>query len=542
MFNASESNPLKTSDMNRFLDSPTVKNAFQKNLPQISCLRAPESVKKHASYFESHLQSNNSNESANFDQNATLIERKAETQPILQENFQLEPENNGPQPKAMNADVISEKMERASNKFEINALISKLSQLQNNHHTSDSSPMLNENQIFDLEENTLFSNKVKGFGDHQKTVKSAMLPSFRDRTFPTKSRTLNLDSSEVSDFELDRGNGNGGLMQSIFQNLRNSDYGCKTVRPLDKSNHNFVKQPSEIPCGIIKTEKRHFSGKLNVQQIGSDATEKRGFCKNLFAKHFSNDDEDEVEVENERSLTLLQGPAKKLFMDSPGLRFCQQLSGSNASTALNSLNPSNRNSNDVITPPQFLQSSSIGAELFEEEPKFSQPKPHLMLNEDKVIPSPTLASQDVHSFLPERTFLSSVCMLKDSKIQPGTSPRIGSYLNVDLKSSPSKNSLSELPESSRFSVGYEKCEELGRGTFGKVYRCIGRIDGAEYAVKVIPQRSRGISRVDRALNEIQIHAAVSQNEESYFSRYYNSWAEDGNFYLVVTYKFLSLSL
>ena len=76
---------------------------------------------------------------------------------------------------------------------------------------------------------------------------------------------------------------------------------------------------------------------------------------------------------------------------------------------------------------------------------------------------------------------------------------------------------------------------IGNGSFGKVYKCVHKLDKNEYAVKETFRKFVGKHRV-AGLNEIQALASLTViEEETNVVRYYNSWVEDEKLYLVVHY-------
>mmetsp|Transcript_9592 Transcript_9592/g.17204 ORF Transcript_9592/g.17204 Transcript_9592/m.17204 type:complete len:596 (+) Transcript_9592:92-1879(+) len=79
--------------------------------------------------------------------------------------------------------------------------------------------------------------------------------------------------------------------------------------------------------------------------------------------------------------------------------------------------------------------------------------------------------------------------------------------------------------SSRFEEDFQRLELLGRGAFGEVWRCRHRLDGQEYAVKMVEYHSSldDAAQVERrALREAQTIAGISHAN---VVRYHNAWVE-----------------
>jgi hypothetical protein len=56
---------------------------------------------------------------------------------------------------------------------------------------------------------------------------------------------------------------------------------------------------------------------------------------------------------------------------------------------------------------------------------------------------------------------------------------------------------------SRFYADFDVIGELGRGTFGVVYKVLSRLDGCMYAIKAAQRQARGTSDKDRMLKEVR---------------------------------------
>jgi len=81
------------------------------------------------------------------------------------------------------------------------------------------------------------------------------------------------------------------------------------------------------------------------------------------------------------------------------------------------------------------------------------------------------------------------------------------------------------PSASRFEEDFERLELLGRGAFGEVWRCRHRVDGQEYAVKMVEYHASldDAAEVERrALREARTIAGISHAN---VVRYHNAWVE-----------------
>jgi len=86
---------------------------------------------------------------------------------------------------------------------------------------------------------------------------------------------------------------------------------------------------------------------------------------------------------------------------------------------------------------------------------------------------------------------------------------------------------------SRYANDFEELEEIGFGSFGKVYRCRKRLDGWEYAVKSSRRKIRGEYDMQNVLREVYALAALGDNR--HVVRYYSAWIEENILYIQTEY-------
>jgi wee1-like protein kinase len=72
-------------------------------------------------------------------------------------------------------------------------------------------------------------------------------------------------------------------------------------------------------------------------------------------------------------------------------------------------------------------------------------------------------------------------------------------------------------------------QEIGKGSFGKVYRCVRKIDLCPYAVKEITSKFRNERDREHVLREI--YALATQGDNVHVVRYYNAWEQDDKLYI-----------
>jgi len=87
---------------------------------------------------------------------------------------------------------------------------------------------------------------------------------------------------------------------------------------------------------------------------------------------------------------------------------------------------------------------------------------------------------------------------------------------------------------SRFAEDFEEIGKLGTGSFGMVYKCLSKLDGCMYAVKVARREAKGVADRDRMLKEVYALAALSDRAESaafHIVRYHQAWMEDDRLYI-----------
>mmetsp|Transcript_8670 Transcript_8670/g.38579 ORF Transcript_8670/g.38579 Transcript_8670/m.38579 type:complete len:523 (-) Transcript_8670:3325-4893(-) len=89
--------------------------------------------------------------------------------------------------------------------------------------------------------------------------------------------------------------------------------------------------------------------------------------------------------------------------------------------------------------------------------------------------------------------------------------------------------LSSLLKPSRYKDDFEEIAEIGKGSFGRVFKCQMRLDGLMYAVKSTKRKIRGRGQLQDVLREVYALAAMSTNP--YVVRYYSAWIEDDYLYI-----------
>lgn len=75
----------------------------------------------------------------------------------------------------------------------------------------------------------------------------------------------------------------------------------------------------------------------------------------------------------------------------------------------------------------------------------------------------------------------------------------------------------------RHKTDYQVLEELGRGGFGRVYRVRHRLDGKEYAMKIV-RASSSTKEMEKILREVQVLSSI---QSDHVVRYYSAWIERG---------------
>lgn len=77
---------------------------------------------------------------------------------------------------------------------------------------------------------------------------------------------------------------------------------------------------------------------------------------------------------------------------------------------------------------------------------------------------------------------------------------------------------------SRYNVEFIELGVIGRGQFGRVTRCVNKLDGCVYALKRSLRPVAGSAAERAALTEVYAHAALGKHP--HVVRYYSAWAED----------------
>ncbi|KAJ8706390.1 hypothetical protein PYW08_011016 [Mythimna loreyi] len=77
---------------------------------------------------------------------------------------------------------------------------------------------------------------------------------------------------------------------------------------------------------------------------------------------------------------------------------------------------------------------------------------------------------------------------------------------------------------SRYNVEFVELGVIGRGQFGRVTKCVNKLDGCVYALKRSLRPVAGSAAERAALTEVYAHAALGKHP--HVVRYYSAWAED----------------
>ena len=81
----------------------------------------------------------------------------------------------------------------------------------------------------------------------------------------------------------------------------------------------------------------------------------------------------------------------------------------------------------------------------------------------------------------------------------------------------------------RYRIDFKEVAEIGRGNFSKVFRCMHRLEGVSYAVKVLNQRIFSECDLRQALLEVQSLAVVGPHPN--IVRYFSSWIESEQLFI-----------
>ena len=95
------------------------------------------------------------------------------------------------------------------------------------------------------------------------------------------------------------------------------------------------------------------------------------------------------------------------------------------------------------------------------------------------------------------------------------------------------NQIQQQPQS-RFCSDFDIIGELGKGSFGCVYKVLSRLDGCMYAVKAAHRPAKGTADKDRMLKEVYALAALSDQADTatfHIVRYHQAWMEENRLYI-----------
>ena len=87
---------------------------------------------------------------------------------------------------------------------------------------------------------------------------------------------------------------------------------------------------------------------------------------------------------------------------------------------------------------------------------------------------------------------------------------------------------------SRFYSDFDVIGELGKGSFGNVFKVLSRLDGCMYAIKAAHRQAKGAADRGRMLKEVYALAALSDQADTanfHIVRYHQAWMEDDRLYI-----------
>ena len=96
------------------------------------------------------------------------------------------------------------------------------------------------------------------------------------------------------------------------------------------------------------------------------------------------------------------------------------------------------------------------------------------------------------------------------------------------------SSTSKQQSQSRFHSDFDIIGELGKGSFGCVYKVLSRLDGCMYAVKTAHRAAKGNADKDRMLKEVYALAALSDQADTatfHIVRYHQAWMEENRLFI-----------
>ena len=101
---------------------------------------------------------------------------------------------------------------------------------------------------------------------------------------------------------------------------------------------------------------------------------------------------------------------------------------------------------------------------------------------------------------------------------------------------PTRNSqhTTNTSPKSRFHTDFDIIGELGKGSFGTVFKVLSRLDGCMYAIKTAQRQAKGQADKDRMLKEVYALAALSDQADTatfHIVRYHQAWMEDDRLYI-----------
>lgn len=166
---------------------------------------------------------------------------------------------------------------------------------------------------------------------------------------------------------------------------------------------------------------------------------------------------------------------------------------------------------DYESPEKLMDSVHLTGSLYDFLESIFKPEPKDRPTPFELLPSEFLRSDDPIILTPSPRARS-----------PELKRMSWSYPGSSHSRSRRGSMPTPVPAVSRYATDFIELGQLGKGGYGRVVKARNKLDGQDYAIKIIRQKKA--SKMTSSLGEVML---LSRLTHSYLVRYFQAWVEDG---------------